>query len=188
MNGTVKLTSKVMIKDAPLAGATVTCTVVRPDGTTQTVALLDDGAHNDGAARDGVYANAFVGSQYGVYSLSAVATGTAHEIPFLRTTFSEVQFGSGTAQISGAFSDRGVDTDGDGLYNTLQVDVPVQVATAGEYAAFAEMCIRDSIAAAPCLRKSHGIVVTFVTTATPDPCGKLLIGSVSRPHGSAGGR
>ena len=139
LNGTVKLTSKVMIKDAPLAGATVTCTVVRPDGTTQTVALLDDGAHNDGAARDGVYANAFVGSQYGVYSLSAVATGTAHEIPFLRTTFSEVQFGSGTAQISGAFSDRGVDTDGDGLYNTLQVDVPVQVTTAGEYAAFAEL-------------------------------------------------
>lgn len=139
LNGTVKLTSKVMIKDAPLAGATVTCTVVRPDGTTQTVALLDDGAHNDGAARDGVYANAFVGSQYGVYSLSAVATGTAHEIPFLRTTFSEVQFGSGTAQISGTFSDRGVDTDGDGLYNTLQVDVPVQVTTAGEYAAFAEL-------------------------------------------------
>lgn len=139
LNGTVKLTSKVMIKDAPLAGATVTCTVVRPDGTTQTVALLDDGAHNDGAARDGVYGNSFVGSQYGDYSLSAMATGTAHEIPFLRTSFSEVQFGSGTARVSGAFSDRGVDTDGDGLYNTLQVDVPVQVTTAGEYAAFAEL-------------------------------------------------
>lgn len=58
LNGTVKLTSKVMIKDA-LAGATVTCTVVRPDGTTQTVALLDDGAHNDGAARDGVLRQRF---------------------------------------------------------------------------------------------------------------------------------
>lgn len=32
-----------------------------------------------------------------------------------------------------------MDTDGDGLYNTLQVDVPVQVTTAGEYAAFAEL-------------------------------------------------
>ena len=139
LNSAVNLHARVMSGDDPFRGATVTGTIERPDGTTQTVALLDDGAHNDGAARDGVYANAFVGSQYGVYSLSAVATGTAHEIPFLRTTFSEVQFGSGTAQISGAFSDRGVDTDGDGLYNTLQVDVPVQVATAGEYAAFAEL-------------------------------------------------
>ena len=139
LNGTVKLRSKLMVEDAPLVGATVTCTVVRPDGTTQAVALLDDGAHNDGAAGDGVYGNSFVGSQYGRYSLLAKATGTSHEIPFLRTAFSEVQFGSGTARISGTFSDRGVDTDGDGLFNTLQVDVPVQVTTAGEYAAFAEL-------------------------------------------------
>jgi hypothetical protein len=139
LNGTVKLASKLMAEDAPLVGATVTCTVVRPDGTTQAVALLDDGAHNDGAARDGVYGNAFVGSQYGRYSLIAKATGTSHEIPFARTAFSEVQFGSGTARISGTFSDRGVDTDGDGLFNTLQVDVPVQVTTAGQYAAFAEL-------------------------------------------------
>ena len=155
LNGTVKLTSKLMAEDAPLVGATVTCSVVRPDGTTQTVALLDDGAHNDGAARDGVYGNAFVGSQYGSYTLIARATGTSHEIPFVRTAFSDVQFGSGTARISGTFSDRGVDADGDGLFNTLQVDVPVQVTTAGEYAAFAE------------LRSASGVVLAY-SNATAD--------------------
>lgn len=139
LNSTVNLHARVMSGDDPLSGMTVTGTIERPDGTTQAVAFLDDGAHNDGAAGDGVYGNSFVGSQYGRYSLSASATGTAHEIPFQRTTFGEVQFGSGTARIFGAFNDRGVDTDGDGLYNTLQIDVPVQVSTADGYAVFAEL-------------------------------------------------
>ena len=139
LNGTVQLKAIVMDEETPAVGAMMKCTIVRPDETTQTVALLDDGAHGDGAADDGVYANSFVGSQYGVHRLIVEANGASHDIPFVRTAFGQVQFGSGTASISGTFGDRGVDSDGDGLYDTLAVDVPVNVTVAGEYAAYAEL-------------------------------------------------
>ncbi len=139
LNTSVRLVSEVKVAGAPLVGATVTSIIFRPDGTSEMLILYDDGVHGDGASADGVYGNSFAGSQYGTYLLSVKATGVVNALPFSRTAISHIQFGSGTARVSGAFSDRGVDSDGDGLYNTLQVDVPVQVTTAGEYAVFAEL-------------------------------------------------
>lgn len=139
LNSPVQLRAEVKEAGTPIAGASVVSTIIRPDDTAQTLTLLDDGAHGDGAASDGVYGNTFVGSQFGIYELSAAATGTRHEIPFTRTTFSQVQVSSGTASISGAFNDRGIDTDGDDLYNELQIDVPIQVTSSGEYSVFGEL-------------------------------------------------
>ena len=40
----------------PIIDATTSATVVRPDGRIETLNLFDDGAHNDNAAGDGIYA------------------------------------------------------------------------------------------------------------------------------------
>lgn len=57
-----------------VVGALVEGTVLRPDGSTVSITLVDDGQHNDGMADDGVYGATF--SQYsddGTYSFELVA-------------------------------------------------------------------------------------------------------------------
>ena len=45
--------------NAPIQGAWVTASVQRPDGTTNTLSLYDDGRHGDGLANDGKYAGSY---------------------------------------------------------------------------------------------------------------------------------
>lgn len=139
LNGTVQITSEVKAGSTPITNATVTAGIICPDRTSQSITLYDDGAHGDGAASDGVYGNAFVGSQFGIYGLSAKATGTWNGVPFSRTAVSEVQVASGTASVSGTFRDQGVDLDGDTLYDVVRIEVPVGVQSAGQFMVFGEI-------------------------------------------------
>jgi uncharacterized repeat protein (TIGR01451 family) len=63
----------------PILGATVNATIKRPDGSTATLALFDDGTHLDSTAGDGIYANTFADTvQVGSYSISFSATGVSN--------------------------------------------------------------------------------------------------------------
>lgn len=91
----------------PVTGATVAVTVEDPDGTLRNLNLYDDGAHGDGEANDGIYANTYYQTgEHGSY-----------------TVFIDV---SGTSSLSGAFTREATlsfymhstgDSDGDGLPN-----------------------------------------------------------------------
>jgi len=63
----------------PILGATVTARVTPPEGSPlpeEQLVLYDDGAHNDGAAADGVYANQFTSVLWpGNYTVAADALG-----------------------------------------------------------------------------------------------------------------
>ncbi|MCD6345660.1 MAG: VWA domain-containing protein [Anaerolineae bacterium] len=59
----------------PIAGATVTVTIGRPDHEMQVVELFDDGEHEDGEKNDGVYANIYVLPRTGLYQLKVWGAG-----------------------------------------------------------------------------------------------------------------
>ena len=79
----------------PICGGNVIATVTAPAGaspTTTDVVLYDDGAHGDGAANDGVYANDFTGLNCeGSYNVTVNASGVANDgSSFTRTSFQSI--------------------------------------------------------------------------------------------------
>ncbi len=52
----IRISEKTGDTAHPIIGATTSATIVRPDGRIETLNLFDDGAHNDSAAGDGIYA------------------------------------------------------------------------------------------------------------------------------------
>lgn len=60
--------------------------VVAPDGSVATMAMADDGSHDDGAAGDGVYGGTFVPDHSGTWIAQTVVHGRDREgQPFVRT-------------------------------------------------------------------------------------------------------
>lgn len=124
---------------APLTGAQVSVTVLGPDDSTATVPLTDDGAGSDETAGDGVYSGAVTTGAVGMYRLGIVASGdTAAGTAFSREVFALATASSGGATVSD-FTDAGLDTNGNGLYDQLQVSMQVNVEAAGTYRVFGEL-------------------------------------------------
>lgn len=66
-------------------------TTLRPDSTTFTTTLYDDGAHGDSLAGDGVFANNIpVGPQPGRYLMTAQATSLADSATYIGVTMTEL--------------------------------------------------------------------------------------------------
>jgi len=64
----------------PILGATVNASIKRPDGSTVTLPLFDDGTHLDGTSGDGIYATTFSDTvQVGSYSINFSATGVSNK-------------------------------------------------------------------------------------------------------------
>jgi Mg-chelatase subunit ChlD len=86
----ITVTAVLSEEEIPVTGATVDVQVRFPDSVTyRSLDLHDDGAHNDGDANDGVYANVFTETlQEGHYQFAYHAFGqSAREGDFVRETF-----------------------------------------------------------------------------------------------------
>jgi hypothetical protein len=139
------ITATLVSPAGPATEASVEAEVVKPDGSTQVVSLLDDGAHYDQAAGDGVYGGIYSSADLGgYYPLFVSAHGTWQDREFERGAETLVpvspqsaSLGSSNERIetlAGPYADRGQDTDGDGRCERLLVDVRVEVAQASEFA------------------------------------------------------
>ena len=129
------LTATVRRAGVPLSGATAVARVALPDGTAREVTLLDNGAAPDLTAEDGVYTGRLADtSQPGLYRAAIRASGTVPA--FSREDFALATVSQSASSISGTFRDHGEDTDGDGLFNQLVVDVDLNVTAAGAYRLF----------------------------------------------------
>jgi hypothetical protein len=128
-----------------VTGAAVEAKVIRPDGLSQLISLLDDGLHYDQAAGDGVYGGIYSEADVGgYYPLFVSAHGTWQGQEFERGAEMLVPVSPQSASLglsserietlAGTYSDRGQDTDGDGRYERLLVDVGVEVTQASEFA------------------------------------------------------
>ncbi len=123
----------------PLTGASVMAGIVLPDNTTRQVVLHDDGAAGDATASDGIYTgNLTDTSQPGDYSVIFTASRTAFSgVPaFSREDFALATVSRSSSTITGAFRDYGSDTDGDGLFNNLIIEVNLNVTVAANYRLF----------------------------------------------------
>jgi len=116
--------------------ATVTATVVHQSGTTvTTVVLHDDGTNGDATAADGVYTGLLTASsEAGGYTIIVIAERP--DPAFRREQVLGAFVSQSATALSGSVADHGVDTDGDGLYNQLVIDVGVTVDVAGSYRVF----------------------------------------------------
>ena len=99
----------------PISGAEVVANVERPNGSTSSLTLYDDGLHGDGQANDGVYANVFSNTSLsGSYNVTVQAEGTSPLAGnFIREKL--LSFHILSVQESGG------DTDGDGLPNWWEI-------------------------------------------------------------------
>ncbi len=135
----LEITGTVREDGVPLPGAAVAARVGLPDGTIRQVTLLDDGQGADATAEDGVYTGRLSETgQPGTYRILVTAAGTGLPATpaFSREDFTLATVSRSTSTISGTFRDRGEDTDGDGLFNALVVDVDLSVTAAGNYRLF----------------------------------------------------
>ena len=109
-----------------LAGATVVARILRPGDDTTEVALSDDG----GGAYSGTVPPLMVGDplEPGTYRIAVVASGTdAAGDAFTRESFFHATVATTTSRILAPHDDFGVDTDGDGIFDYLVIEVGVDI-------------------------------------------------------------
>lgn len=72
----------------PVTGASLNVAIQRPDNLTESIALYDDGLHEDYQANDGLYGNLFTNtSTWGTYRITATANGSLNGEQFARQEF-----------------------------------------------------------------------------------------------------
>ena len=129
----VPVTATLRDGATPLPGATVEAEIGRPDGQVERLTLLDDGAHGDGAAGDGVYGATYRPPNLGgYYTLFATAQGE-QGAAYARTAETLFAVSPATARLTGEYAATSQDTDRDGRYEALTVQVGIDARAAGSY-------------------------------------------------------
>ncbi|ARN56578.1 choice-of-anchor X domain-containing protein [Sedimentisphaera salicampi] len=128
---TVDIIAELRDNSGNITGASLETEVILPDGSLESVALLDDGSGADETSNDGVFSGAYtVGSQTGEYNVLCKASdGTAYE----RTSYASFNVSEPSVSIDGDITDSGIDKDANGFFDCLRFDVPVEVYKSGEY-------------------------------------------------------
>lgn len=129
-NETVKVEAALANKTAPLLGSTISLLVTRPNDTTLSASLVDNGTNGDTKANDGVYTARFNSSTIsGQHQLSvSAAKGQTKRVvkAFIAVT-------SKTADIQSVTSVSPIDTNSNSLYDELRFNVSLKVLAAGHF-------------------------------------------------------
>jgi pimeloyl-ACP methyl ester carboxylesterase len=87
----INITAYVGDNQSGFAEALVVAKVSKPDNTTETLTLYDDGLHNDNGTRDGIYANQYMNtSLWGTYRILISASGNMDGNDFERQIITTV--------------------------------------------------------------------------------------------------
>jgi hypothetical protein len=121
--------------------STINATFRAPDGTSTVVAMHDDGLAGDLVAGDRTWSARLTlppasdAAKLGRWSVDGSASGTLNGNPWARTL--TVLFDMTALQIvsNGAFSSTLIDSNSDGLFETLRIGVGLQIDQPGEYQA-----------------------------------------------------
>ena len=117
---------------APILGADVAARLILPDTTLADIVLFDDGTNGDVTPGDGEYAASYVAPMPGYYSIVVTAERTTGT-PFTRVATTGVSVASSASTLNGSFSDMGVDTNANGLYDWLDIEVTTSIDGTGDY-------------------------------------------------------
>jgi len=94
----------------------------------------DDGVNGDATAGDGLFTASFNSAVPGEFQVVAdIAGTTSRGTAFQRNAYTSFKVNPDRAHFSASFTNRGIDTDGDGLFNQIGVSPAVEVLEAGNY-------------------------------------------------------
>ncbi len=115
-------------------GGTMEVTIAIPDQSEETLQLFDDGAHGDGEAGDGVFANEFSNTSLGGrYLVEAHGIIPVDGEVVERSAAGMFVVNSSPATLIAVTAERPVDDDGDGLYERLEFDIAASTNEPGIY-------------------------------------------------------
>ncbi|HPH98288.1 MAG TPA: SUMF1/EgtB/PvdO family nonheme iron enzyme [Anaerolineaceae bacterium] len=136
----VSTTVYVSLGDGVPVTGTISAVVTRPDGTTGTLALLDDGLHGDQAAGDQIWGGSYSQTmQGGYYTVFYTASGTYNAEAYTRTTAGVFSIAPVSASLGSVYSAVPVASEVPTFYSGLTVTVPVNVTVAGTYTVSADL-------------------------------------------------
>lgn len=120
---------------APITNATVMAEVREasiPSAFTSQISLQDSGTY-DAATGDGIYSGSFTVPVAGRYAIVIRATGTSPSgVNFSRTATTTINIRSSTANFA-SFSAAGLDPDGNGRIDQVEISANLNVQAAGDY-------------------------------------------------------
>ncbi|PSB49032.1 choice-of-anchor X domain-containing protein [Chroococcidiopsis sp. CCNUC1] len=94
----------------------------------------DDGLNGDRAVNDGIFTTSIKAREPGEFLVNANIEGkTSKGNLFQRHVFTDFKVIRRTARLLKSFSDRGIDTNGDGLFDRIVISPAIRVLEAGEY-------------------------------------------------------
>ncbi len=126
VNDNITVYASVSDNDTAITDVEIIADITYPDQTTTQYTLTDDGTGSDSAAGDGVFMLDFADTtQIGTYYVTL--TANAADGSFQRTAFDSFTISSANINISGGMSDSAIDSDNDGIYESLQVTIPVDI-------------------------------------------------------------
>lgn len=114
----------------PLLNSTVSATITLSDASSSTITLFDDGLHQDLSANDGFYSNSFPG--FSTTGFADIIVNAQND-SIIRQSSLNVLVSPASAQLTGSYSETPIDSDGDGLYNALDITVEINVVETGHY-------------------------------------------------------
>ena len=132
-SGSCWVTASLSDAGNPVTGATVTAGCMGSEGTTVPLTLLDDGAHGDGAAADGVYGARLTGAAPDQYTVSLSATGQYGGNAFSRLASGTFTVSPETAQLVGGCTAQPIDTGGGPAFEKLRVTTTLRVLQASSF-------------------------------------------------------
>jgi hypothetical protein len=134
------ITATIQNLSGGIGGAIVTATLKRSDNVTDTVTLAHQG--------NGIYAaNYTIPNAPGYLNLTVTATGSDAGIAFSRQQNLLLGIAPQTAQLNGAYSAQTPDADFNGKYDQINVQVGVNVNTAGSYSLVGDLVANGSAVA-----------------------------------------
>lgn len=130
---------------APITAASVIAQVRHGDQSPASLTLADDGTGGDLKAGDGIYSGRFVATiPPGPYDVLVSATGPA-ATPFNREKLLLATVSASASRLNGTFSDRDNDTDSDGLFDDLEVQVGMDVTAPRPYRMLGELADANGV-------------------------------------------
>ena len=104
--------------------------VTHPDDSTTTLSFYDDGSNGDTTPNDGVYTAQFTASStngHALIDLSATKENT------MRVIEASIAVASQTAQFQQVTNEYPIDTNGNGLFDSLNLDLSVNIVASGHF-------------------------------------------------------
>jgi len=173
MGETIHIYAAAVDEDVLQAGFTITGTAALVDGTTFALDFYDDGTHGDITANNGIH-TAQLTAPAATASLAVTVWGEKGNL--LRKTDLQVPVVAQSAAILQVGNETPLDTNDNGYFDELAIDISVEITTAGKYDLYGTLTdgsgqrLDDSVYSSA----EHGAFASGVQTVTLRFDGKTL--------------